>query len=73
VKTNWSGKRLLTFHLGYSGPSNTWQNHPAPRTLAELNDHHIIGQTAEFPGFKNDGARQMTMFRSIFAAPEQGV
>ncbi len=64
------GKKVANVSFGIFGSVEYLAKHPAPRTLAELNDHHIIGQTAEFPGFKNDGARQMTMFRSIFAAPE---
>jgi DNA-binding transcriptional LysR family regulator len=64
------GKKVAIVSIGIFGSVEYLAKRRAPRTLAELKDFDIIGQTAEFPGFKNDGARQMQLFRRIFAASE---
>ena len=62
------GKRVATISFGLFASEKYLTTHPAPRSLAELGDHDLIGVTDEFPSIRNDLTEQMELFTHFFAA-----
>jgi DNA-binding transcriptional LysR family regulator len=62
------GKKVGQVSFGLFASETYLAAHPAPRTLAELNEHDIIGMTADFPVLQGERAGQMplkTYFQAV--------
>lgn len=64
------GKRVATVSFGIFASEEYLAGHPAPRSLAHLKDHDIIGLTEDFAGFRSERAGQMQLATQFFAAAE---
>jgi DNA-binding transcriptional LysR family regulator len=64
------GKRVATIAFGIFASEEYLTTHPAPRSLAQLKDHDIIGLTEDFAGFRSERAGQMQLATQFFAARE---
>ncbi len=64
------GKRVATVSFGIFASEEYLAAHPAPRSLAQLKDHDIIGLTKDFAGFRSERAGQMQLATQFFAAAE---
>lgn len=64
------GKRVATVAFGIFASEKYLAAHPAPRSLAQLKDHDIIGLTEDFAGFRSERAGQMQLATQFFAATE---
>jgi DNA-binding transcriptional LysR family regulator len=64
------GKRVATIAFGIFASEEYLTAHPAPRSLAQLKDHDIIGLTEDFAGFRSERAGQMQLATQFFAARE---
>ena len=64
------GKRVATVAFGIFASEEYLAAHPAPRSLAQLKDHDIIGLTEDFAGFRSERAGQMQLATQFFAATE---
>jgi DNA-binding transcriptional LysR family regulator len=63
------GKRVATMSFGLFASENYLAARAAPRSLAELGDHDLIGVTDEFPDpQKNERSGEMELFAHFFAA-----
>lgn len=64
------GKRVATVSFGIFASEEYLATHSAPRSLAHLKDHDIIGLTEDFAGFRGERAGQMQLFTQFFAAAD---
>lgn len=64
------GKRVATVSFGIFASEEYLAAHPAPRSLAHLKDHDIIGLTEDFAGFRGERTGQMQLFTQFFGAAE---
>ncbi len=64
------GKRVATVSFGIFASEEYLAAHPAPRSLAHLKEHDIIGLTDDFAGFRGERAGQMQLFTQFFSAAE---
>lgn len=62
------GRRVTTVAFGIFASEAYLAEHPAPRSIAELVDHEIIGSAAEFMGLQSERAGQMVLLTSFQAA-----
>jgi DNA-binding transcriptional LysR family regulator len=65
------GKRLGQVSFGLFASEAYLATHPAPRTLAELKDHDIIGTTSDFPALRGERSGQMPLKACLQAAAER--
>ena len=64
------GKRVANVSFGLFASEEYLAAHPAPRSLAELNDHDIIGTASDFPVLQSERAGQMPLMTHFQAAAE---
>lgn len=64
------GKRVATVAFGLFASEEYLAAHPAPRSLAHLKDHNIIGLTEDFAGFRGERAGQIPLFTKFAAAAD---
>jgi DNA-binding transcriptional LysR family regulator len=65
------GKRVATVAFGVFASEAYLAAHPAPRSLAQLKDHDLIGLiTEDFAGFRGERANQMHLIGQFIAASE---
>ncbi len=64
------GKRVGQVSFGLFASATYLAAHPAPRTLADLKEHDIIGTTADFPVLKGERAGLMPLKGFFEAAAE---
>jgi DNA-binding transcriptional LysR family regulator len=64
------GKRVATVSFGIFASEAYLAGHPAPRSLAHLKDHDIIGLTEDFAGFRGERTGQMPLLTQFAAASE---
>jgi DNA-binding transcriptional LysR family regulator len=62
------GKRVATISFGLFASEKYLAAHPAPRSLAALGDHDLIGVTDDFPSLQNERSGNMELFTHFFAA-----
>jgi DNA-binding transcriptional LysR family regulator len=65
------GKRVGRVSFGLFASEAYLKAHPAPRILAELKEHDIIGTTADFPVLQGERAGQMPLRTYFQAAAER--
>ncbi len=65
------GKKVGRVSFGLFASEAYLAAHPAPRTLAELSGHDIIGTTADFPVLQGEQAGQMPLKTYVQAAAER--
>jgi DNA-binding transcriptional LysR family regulator len=64
------GKRVASVSFGLFASEGYLAMHPAPRSLAELEDHDIIGSASDFPVMQSERAGQMPLLTRFRAAAE---
>jgi DNA-binding transcriptional LysR family regulator len=64
------GKRVANVSFGLFASEEYLALHPAPRSLAELEDHDIIGSASDFPTMQSERAGQMPLLTRFRAAAE---
>src|SRR5437899_2983037 len=64
------GKKVATIAFGVFASESYLADHPAPRTIAELFDHDIIGSSADFAGLHSERAGQMELLTRFRAASD---
>ena len=65
-----TGKRVANVSFGLFASEAYLATQPAPRSLANLTDHDIIGLTSDFAGFRSERAGHLHLFTQFFAASE---
>jgi DNA-binding transcriptional LysR family regulator len=64
------GKRVATIAFGVFASESYLADRPAPRTIADLFDHEIIGSSADFAGLHSERAGQMELLTRFRAASD---
>jgi DNA-binding transcriptional LysR family regulator len=64
------GKKVAQLSFGLFASEEYLAANPAPRSLADLKDHEIIGTTADFPVVQSERAGQMPLMTHYLAASE---
>ena len=64
------GKRVANISLGLFASEAYLAAHPAPRSLAELKDHDIIGTASDFPVLESERVGQMPLMTHYRVAAE---
>jgi len=64
------GRRVATVAFGIFASESYLAEHPAPRTLADLIDHELIGSSADFVGLHSERAGQMELLTRFKAAAD---
>lgn len=67
-----TGKRVAAVPFGIFASDAYLATHPAPRSLANLKDHDIIGFASDFAGIRSERAGHLQLFTEFFAASEAG-
>jgi molybdate transport repressor ModE-like protein len=64
------GRRVATVAFGLFASEAYLAEHPAPRSLAELDKHEIIGSSADFAGLQSERSGQMLLLTRFKAAAD---